>query len=423
MRKLEGELAKMVFVVVPMVIHPLLNFFFLLLVAETTSLEIYGSFALCIVLVSVIIGFSDMGLRDYLLSKTAIKQGLSSGENLFFPATVTYLFLVTLAVIYLYKLSGNQLGYYLLLASLPEAFALGVLQKSLFFHYQKHDNLVRFSTIDAICRSFPFLLKIGFFWLTDNLILAVVVGSLVTFISYYIWFNIKCIRVAGFFAEHAKLPATITTVATRWRSWLPFSISFCSFFLYFGADRILIDAFLGAEPLAIFAAAYSFIALGQIVVTAFWSLYMPRVSRGQEVFSKRGFLVLAAALSVVMFIGYQVFSTYLFGYFYPQSFADASMIMAIMSGFFMFRLVNVVFEMYWIAGEKYHTFVKMRVGCGLCSVTLNALFIPFYGLLAPALIVVLVEALLLVFILAFEWRWRSTRVLPADPINFNAAHE
>lgn len=421
MKKLEGELGRIVLVIVPMVVQPLLNFCFLLLVANSSSLETYGALALCIVLFSLIVGFSDMGLRDYLLSKTAIKQGLSSGQNLFFPSSLTYLLLVALAVIYLYQLSDNELGYYLLLASLPEAFALGVLQKSLFFHYQKQDQLVRFSAIDAMYRSFPFLLKIGLFWLTDNLLLAVVLGSLVTLISYCIWFNFKCIRVPGFFAQSAGLPATMVLVAARWRSWLPFTISFVSFFLYFGADRILIDAFLGPESLAIFAAAYSFIALGQIVVTAFWSLYMPRVSLGHEVFSKRGFLALAAAISVIMFAGYQVFSTYLFGYLYPESFADASVIMAVMSAFFIFRLVNVVFEMYWIAGEKYSTFVKMRVGCGLCSVGLNALLIPIYGLLAPALIVVVVEALLLVLILAFEWRWRRTRLAAPVAVSTESA--
>lgn len=417
MKKLQGELAKMLLVVVPMVVQPLLNFCFLLLVARANSLEIYGSLALCIVLVSLIVGFSDMGLRDYLLSKSAINRGLSSGENLFFPSLVAYLVLVLLTVIYLYQLSDSHLGYYLLLASLPEAFALGVLQKSLFFHYQKQDLLVRFSAIDAFYRSVPFLLKIGLFWLTGNLLLAVAVGSLVTVICYWLWFNIKCVRVKGFFAAGSKLTTTIMLVVSRWRSWMPFTISFFSFFLYFGADRILIDAFLGSEPLAIFAAAYSFIALGQIIVTAFWSLYMPRVSRGDVVFSKKGFLALAAVLSVFMFIGYQVFSTYIFGYLYPDQFADAALIMALMSGFFIFRLVNVVFEMYWIAGETYSTFVKMRVGCGVLSVGLNALLIPFYGLLAPALIVVFVEALLLALILGFEWRWRPANVVAALPVD------
>lgn len=413
MKKLEGELAKMVFVVVPMVLQPLLNFCFLLLVARASSLEVYGSLALSIVLVSVIVGFSDLGLRDYLLSKPAINAGLSSGENLFFPSSMVYLIFVLITVGYLQLIGGNDLGYYLLLASLPEAFAVGVLQKSLFFHYQKQDRLVSFSSLDALFRSMPFVLKIGLYWLTGDIVWSVLVGSLTAFIIYVIWFNFQCRRIPGFFSSDAKLPDTLLLIVKRWRSWAPFTISFLSFFLYFGADRILIDAFLGAEPLAIFAAAYSFIALGQIIVTAFWSLFMPRISRGDDIFTKRGFLILAVAMSTVIFLGYQVFASYLFGYLYPEKYAEASIIMALMSGFFIFRLINVVYEMHWIAGDRYSTFVKMRVGCGLLSVTLNAFLIPVYGLLAPALIVVLAECVLLILILSTEWRWhRAPGVLP-----------
>ncbi|WP_415054088.1 oligosaccharide flippase family protein [Halopseudomonas sp.] len=408
MRKLEGELAKMVFVVVPMVLQPLLNFCFLLLVARASSLEIYGSLALCIVLVSIIVGFSDLGLRDYLLSKPAVDRGLSSGENLFFPSTMVYLILAAGTVAYLQFIGGNDLGYYLLLASLPEAFALGVLQKSLFFHYQKQDRLVSFSSIDALHRSLPFGLKIFLYWLTNDIVMSVLVGSLVTLISYVFWFNFQCVRPPGFFSNGARPVTTLMLIITRWRSWTPFTISFLSFFLYFGADRILIDAFLGSEALAIFAAAYSFIALGQIVVTAFWSLFMPRISSGSAVYSKRGFLFLATGMSAVIFLGYQVFAAYLFGYIYPESFSEASVVLALMSSFFIFRLINVVFEMHWIAADRYSTFVKMRVGCGVLSVTLNALLIPVYGLLAPALIVVVAEAILLVLILCSEWRWHRT---------------
>ncbi|MBQ0777173.1 MAG: oligosaccharide flippase family protein [Pseudomonas sp.] len=415
MKRLEGELAKMVFVVVPMVLQPLLNFCFLLLVARASSLEVYGSLALCIVLVSIIVGFSDLGLRDYLLSKPAVDSGLSNGENLFFPSSMVYMIMVGMTIAYLEFIGGNNLGTYLLLASLPEAFALGVLQKSLFFHYQKQDRLVRFSSIDAFHRSLPFVLKIGLYWLTGNIVMSVLVGSLVTLVSYAFWFSFQCVRLPGFFSLGARPMITLLLIIKRWRSWAPFTISFLSFFLYFGADRILIDAFLGSEALAIFAAAYSFIALGQIVVTAFWSLFMPQISRGSEVFSKRGFLFLAAGMSTVIFVGYQIFATYLFGYIYPESFSEASVILAIMSSFFIFRLINVVFEMHWIAADRYSTFVKMRVGCGVLSVTLNALLIPVYGLLAPALVVVLAEAILLFMILCAEWRWhRDPGLVPID---------
>ena len=79
--KSEKEIAKIVFVFLPMVMQPLLNFFFLVLVAKHCTLEEYGSLALSMVLVSVVIGFSDFGLRDYLLSKGAIDKILDFGST------------------------------------------------------------------------------------------------------------------------------------------------------------------------------------------------------------------------------------------------------------------------------------------------------------------------------------------------------
>jgi O-antigen/teichoic acid export membrane protein len=409
-KKFDKEIAKVAFVFLPMVMQPLLTFFFLIVVAQHCSLEEYGSLALSMVLISVIVGFSDFGLRDYLLSKGAIDKGLSSGENLFLPATVGYLLLVMATMFYLGNVGGMHGGYYLLISLLPEALAFAVLQRCLFFHYQRQDQLVRFSSLDSIFKSLPFAVKIGLFLLTDNLILSVAVGAGVAMLSYLGWFYLRCIRQPGFFAVDTQVFATLGKMLSLWRSWLPFTVSFFAFFLYFGADRILIEELIGGEQLAVYAAATSFIAIGQIAVTAFWSLYMPRISRGFNEIGQRKFVILAAGLSLAMFAGYQIFGLLFFHLFYPESYAGASLILQIMAGFFIFRLVNVVFEMYWVAQERYATFVKMRVFCGLLSVALNWMFIPVFGLMAPAVIVVVCELTLTLFILVAEHRWKKPAV-------------
>ena len=69
--------------------------------------------------------------------------------------------------------------------------------------------------------------------------------------------------------------------------------------------------------------------------------------------------------------------------------------------------MNVVFEMHWVAKERYTAFVKARVTCGLVSIVLNLVFIPIYGLLAPAVIIVIAEGLLTLFILAAERQWKK----------------
>ena len=408
MRKLNKELGKMVFVSIPMVLQPLLNFCFLLLVARFSSLAEYGSLALALVLMSVIVGFSDLGLRDYLLSKGAIRKGLSSGENLFLPASLGFLALAAGSLLYLQFIGDTRTSLHLLAWLLPEAFAFGVLQRSLFFHYQKQNELVRFSSIDALHKSLPFVVKLAVFWSTRDLVLAVALGSLVALGSYLTWFYSQCVRRSTFFAAGSRAFGSLGTVLAAWRSWLPFTVSFLSFFLYFGADRILIEALIGTEPLAIYAAAYSFIAVGQIAVTAFWSLYMPRISRGEAVFGQKTFILIAMALSLVMVLCYQIFAFNFFGLFYPDTYAEAALILSVLSGFFIFRLVNVVFEMHWVAKERYTAFVKARVTCGLVSIVLNLVFIPIYGLLAPAVIIVIAEGLLTLFILAAERQWKKT---------------
>ena len=88
---------------------------------------------------------------------------------------------------------------------------------------------------------------------------------------------------------------------------------------------------------------------------------------------------MALGLSLGMVVGYQIFARYIFGYVYPQGYAEGALIISVMSLFFVFRLVNVVIEMHWVARDRYTTFVRMRVGCGLASVILNILCIPLYG--------------------------------------------
>ncbi len=140
MNKLNRELGKMAVVAVPMVLQPLLNFGFLILVARLAPLADYGALALAMVMLTMVVGFSDLGLRDFLLGKTGIDRGLSSGENLFLPACLGYLLLCGALLAYLGFVAGTPQALWLFVALLPEAFALGVLNRCLFFHYQKRND-------------------------------------------------------------------------------------------------------------------------------------------------------------------------------------------------------------------------------------------------------------------------------------------
>lgn len=82
---LNKELINVCSVALSMILPPALNFLFLIFVAHLTAINVYGELAICIALVSVLTGFSDLGLRDFLLSKKGLSQSYSNGNGLFLP--------------------------------------------------------------------------------------------------------------------------------------------------------------------------------------------------------------------------------------------------------------------------------------------------------------------------------------------------
>jgi len=390
------------FVSMPMILQPLLSFLFLVSVANTSPVEIYGVLSLSIVLTSVLVSFSDVGLRDYLLSKGGIEKGLSQGENLFFPTLFIFIILMFFLCAYVF-FSASAVAFYIFLAYLPEAFAFGVLHKCIFFSYQRELDAVGFSKIDIFHKSTPFIIKILVLLIFENLAAAVLAGSVVSFAMYSVWFSSRCIWGGRFFSSNEfDLASVLMKMARSWKSWLPFTISFLSFFLYFSSDRIVIDAILGSRDLAIYAAAYSFITVGQVFVSALWSLYMPKISRGKEPFSRSFFLKLSVLASGILVVLYEVFAWLFFDIFYPGEYGESKVILSVLAMFFLFRIPNVILEMYWVAWERYGLFTRLRVLSGILNVVLNISLIPFFGLIVAALTTVLSEALLMLSILLYE---------------------
>lgn len=404
MQRKAHELFKLGLVATPMLLQPLLGLSFLIMVSQQATQIEYGALAFNLVILSMIVSFSDLGLRDYLLSRDAIENGLSKGANLLFPSLAFFLILAAIAFSYI-SASDNTEAYVLLFAALlPECFALGILQKAIFFSYQTENRISRYSVIDAICKIAPFITKILAYWSFDNLVISVAAGASTAFILYTIWFFRVSKAKIDFFKSSITPAESLVSMLRMWHNWMPFAISYASFFLYFGADRILVEAFLGTEQLAIFASACAFIAAGQIVVNAIWSLYMPRLSRREDIFGRKKLLLFASILSGLMFISYQGFATYVFDQLYPENYSAATNVISVMSFYFLFRIINVVYEMYWVAENRYHLFVKLRVASGIFSVVANIILIPRFGILAPAFVLVFAEAMMSLLILLSERR-------------------
>lgn len=385
---LKVELIKMMFVSLPMVLTPAFNMLFLVLVARTVDLTSYGNLSYALALISILVGFSDLGLRDYFLSKDGVAKKYSSGINLFVFSFFIFLCIFLLQY-HLLEFEAQLLAIFLLL--LGEAFALGVLHKVIYYKYQSDNQLSKFSRYDSIFKVIPVVIKITALYQTKDLVFAIVLSSVISLAIYGGWL----LRLRLFHAFEVRSVISDLKVLIRdFKSWGTYTVSFVSFFLYFGADRLVVEYVLGVEQLAIYSASMAFMAVGQIFVGVLWSLYMPRLSRGENLWSFKKFMLIVSALSIPIVCSYMVFSIYLFPYVYPVDYQEGAAVLAVAALYYFFRFPNVVMEIYFIVDGKYNSFVKMRVLFGLTSLALSFSLLPVLGILGAALALVISEMLL-----------------------------
>lgn len=388
---IKKELNKVFFVALPMVLAPLLNMVFMILVARNVEVEYYGSFSYVLALIAILIGFSDLGLRDYLLSKDGLTKPYSNVSMLFLFSLLMFFIICVLE--FFFWIDANELAIFNIL--ILEALGLGVFYKALYYNYQASNRLTYFSKVEIFIKVLPVLLKILLFIIFKDLLLSLFFGSVTTLFIYFIWlttqaglfFYIECIRVE---VNNLKI------LIADWKSWSVFSVSFVSFFLYFGADKIVVNHVLGAGELAIYTASMSFMALGQIAVGVLWSLYMPRLSRGERLWGDKHFLFLLFFFGLLMIAFYQVFAWYLFGEFYPNEYAYGEVVLSIASLYFAFRFPNVVLEILYITDGVYLRFVKMRIFFGVLALVMCFLLLPTIGVIGASISLVMAEMFLTV---------------------------
>lgn len=385
---LKVELIKMMFVSLPMVLTPAFNMLFLVLVARTVDLTSYGNLSYALALISILVGFSDLGLRDYFLSKDGVAKKYSSGINLFVFSFFIFLCIFLLQY-HVLEFEAQLLAILLLL--LGEAFALGVLHKVIYYKYQSDNQLSKFSRYDSIFKLMPVVIKIAVLYKTKDIVFALALSSVISLVIYGGW--LIRLRLLNTFGVRSVI-SDLNVLLRDYKSWSSYTISFLSFFLYFGADRLVVEYVLGIEQLAIYSASMAFMAVGQIFVGVLWSLYMPRLSRGEKLWSYKKFMLIVSALSILLVCAYNIFSIYLFPYVYPVDYQEGAAVLAVAALYFIFRFPNVVIEIYFIVDGKYNSFVKMRVLFGLTSLALSFTLLPVWGILGAALALVISEMLL-----------------------------
>ncbi len=391
---IKKELGKMTLVMLPMVLTPAFNMLFLVIVARKVSVVDYGSLAYAITLIAILVGFSDLGLRDFFLSKGGLEKRYVGTNVLLLFSSLIFLLILLLQYMFWVGSENNQL-LVIFSSLIAEGYALGVLHKVVSYRYQANNRLPYFSKLDAMFKVLPIAVKLTIFISLGNLLLSLILGAATGLVIYTIWL----LRVEDFkdlILDIGDVFNKIKILCSDWREWGVFTISFVSFFLYFGADKLIIQSVLGVEQLAIYSAAMAFMAIGQIAVGVLWSLYMPRLSKGENLWSYKIFILLLTGLGFLTCAGYQVLSYWIYGYIYPEAYAFGSYVLSLASVYFLFRFPNVVLEIFYIVDGHYSKFVKMRVLFGIFAVVLCYVLLPLIGIIGAVLALVTAEMLLMI---------------------------
>jgi len=366
---------------------------FLVIVARVVDVQAYGSLAYALALLALLSVFSDLGLRDYFLSKEGMVKNYANVNSLF-AFSCTLFLIIAIFQYFLWVSNEGKLLANIFFVLLLEGCAFGILHKIIYYKYQSLNELPYFSKCDAVLKVIPVSLKIVVFLLFEDLVLALLLGATLSFLIYLIW-----LFKVGFFVEARALKSAFKqfkSLLNDWRSWGGFSVSLLSFFLVFGADKLVVQSVLGMEQLAVYSAAMAFMAIGQVAVGVLWSLYMPRLSRGEVIWGYKKFIVILGSLGFLAAGLYQVIAYWLYGYVYPEAYSYGAYILSLASFYFIFRFPNVGMEIIYIVEERYSAFVKMRIIFGVAALVGYLVLLPIIGVIGAALALVAAEMLLMI---------------------------
>lgn len=388
----KGEAKAMLLVVVANAITPLASFAFIYISSFYLSVEDFGLYSAAMAYVALLVGLTDLGLKDYLLSADGRKNLAIK------PAEYAALIITLLGPLFFLSLwiigSGSAL---LLKALFFEIIAFSIFSKALQLKYQFADRLSEFSSRDAMCKIISSSTKILVFCFTKSLLSAVVAAGLILFLAYGAWF----IHEIGA-PKMEKISAIVSDVFSGFKGWIFYTASFFSFFLYAGADRLIVAYSMSPKDLGIYSFAVGLLVAGNVIVSAVWSIYMPKVSKSVTAVNKDKLIILCWVLGAIIFFAYQILCGPVFGWIFPEKYSSSAVFLSALSVFFVFRVPNVGNEIYWVAAGQYKTFAVFRLMVGLLALVMSIALIEHIGLYAPVISLIASEAFLMLLLYIFK---------------------
>lgn len=392
----------------PFFLGPAISLLFSILVARRESPEIFGAYAVAIALYSFIVGFSDAGFKNFLLSRSeAVAEG--GAGHLYVVTSAISAFLVLLFLLFLILGGYSDATVHLWTAVALEAITLGVLYKGAMFQHQISDELSAFSVSDIFGKLTYGAIKIFSYLIWNNLLFSILISGFFLFLFYTTLTYQTFGKRSVFFRilDTSKHFEAIRFFMRKWRGWGPFALSFLAFYLYFTSNRLIISFLLGEQVVAVFSAAYLLISLGEIPISVIWALYLPKARTSNYSERVNFFLLLMLSFAAALVCFYAILAAYIFKLIFPTSYAESPKLLFGMSFYFLFRYPNLVYEIFFAAGNKYIVFTRLRLLSAFLGVLMNILLIPIYGVWTAVLCMVLCEALITVLCIGSKFNVKT----------------
>lgn len=378
----EVRLKKMFIVFLPLFMPSLYNSIFMISVANHENVDLYGSLVFIVTYVSLFVAFSDLGLRDFYLTKEGAISGENKSSNLFYLTLLIYFLSSISFIVYQYFQDGNV---WLCVLVVLELLSYAVFQKTLYYESQYRGRLELFSLIDLLVKSVAFSVKLASLY-----ILGLEWSILLSALTLVLLYSIASLRYRFYLSFLDFIRNGLASVFVEHRVWLKYTLSFFSFFFIFSIDKIIIKSKLGVEALAVYASAFAMFSFGQIVVSSIWAILLPQVSSGRARLSWTLLLILLS-MGVTLLTFFNFSSEILYDLLYPDTLKSGSDLLDTISVYFLFRFFNLYGELSAIKYSTYMRFTNYRMLAMLMFVMLALFGIDEWGLRGVAYSIVISE--------------------------------
>lgn len=352
-----------------------------IVLARGLTPEKYGQFTLFFTIVQTTTFAADFGLNQYYLKK-------AEGENkkvlfnkiikvrtltLFISILVVGLFLFTAKIF-------NPLINLILLATLIPMSYLSIIEG--YFLEKKKSLRISFKLA-----SIGLIFLLGYIFLRNNLtfdltVIILFISILFTLGFFFPWREIDLNNIL-------TTPQSITILKHS----SPYAMLILTSFLYNRGDSFIIAFFLGNAALGIYGLAYRFLESLSLFPTSLVQNLFPVSAKKAGITKSQINKIFAVMFLLGLFFAVGVFllTPFLIGDLFPRDYLGAIPILRIFSLVILLFFINAPLATVVQSSKLVKLFLPYGIANTLLNIFLNILFIPVFGIIAAAWVMVVSE--------------------------------